>query len=83
MGLFRGVDQNEEDGEGAGGEARRLRGERPRAREQRLQVRRPGHPQASGTAGPAQFLHRVQDVFTGQTTDHPAQRSRQPAHVLA
>src|SRR5256885_15656220 len=83
MGLLGGVDQNEEGGEGAGREARRLRGERARAREQRLQVRRPGHAQASGTARPAQLLHRAQDVLTGQTADHPAQRSRQPAHVLA
>ena len=83
MGLFRGVDQNEEHREGTRREARRLGVQRARPGQQRVQVRRPRHAEPSGAAGPAQLLYRVQRVLAGQAADHPPQGPGEPAHVLA
>src|SRR2546430_1218851 len=83
MGLFRGVDQNEEHREGTGRQAGGLRRQRSGPCQQRLQVRRPRDAEASRAAGPAQLFHRAQRVLTGQPADHAAQGPREPAHVLA
>ena len=83
MGLFRGVDQNEEHRKGACREPRRLRCEGSGVREQRVQVRRSRDAEASGAAAPAQVLDRPEGVLTCQPSYHPAQRRREPANVLA
>src|SRR5437762_13565030 len=83
MGLFRGVDENEEHRERTGREPRRFWWQGAGPREQRVQVRYPRDAEPSGAARPSQLLDRPEWVFTRQPADDATERRREPTHVLA